>query len=135
AQVADTFKVHKAFVHHVKVKSGNVEAGKEYALDVDATARQKPMIKHTDTNMMHAALRKVLGDRVKQAGSLVDSNRLRFDFTYPRALSGEELGTIEEVVNQEIRRNSEVSVSEMSYDDALKSGALAFFDEKYGAKV
>jgi alanyl-tRNA synthetase len=74
-------------------------------------------------------------ERIKQAGSLVEPNRLRFDFTYPKSLTAEELSTIESLVNAQIENNLPVSVKEMNYDEAMKTGALAFFDEKYGDKV
>jgi alanyl-tRNA synthetase len=135
ASVEDTFKIHKAFVHHVKVTKGAIKAGETLSLVVNEALRRRTMINHTATHMLHAALRKVLGDRVKQAGSLVDSQRFRFDFTFPRAISGDERTEIERLVNEEVRRGSRVVKAEMTYDEAIKQGALAFFDEKYGDRV
>lgn len=135
AKVLTTFKLAKQTVHKIKVEKGILENQRPYSQDVDAVARRQTTINHTATHMLHAALRKTLGERVKQAGSLVDANRLRFDFTYPKALTQEELNKIEDLVNFQIEHNLPVTVKEMNYDDAMKAGALAFFDEKYGEKV
>lgn len=135
AVVEGTTKFGKAFLHHVTVERGTLKAGMPCDLSVDKETRKQTRINHTATHMLHAALREVLGDRVKQAGSLVDSNRLRFDFTFPRGLTPEELKTVEESVNSEIFEDREVKVEEMAFDKAIASGALAFFDEKYGDRV
>lgn len=134
AEVADTIKIAKKTLHQVKVRRGELAAG-EVSLEVDAVLREKTAINHTATHLLHAALRKVLGERVKQAGSLVEPSRLRFDFTYPKALTEEEKSQIEQLVNDEIKRHTSVKSVEMAYDDAMKLGALAFFDEKYGDRV
>jgi alanyl-tRNA synthetase len=102
---------------------------------VDEALRKRTAVNHTATHMLHAALRTTLGDRVKQAGSLVDPTRLRFDFTFPRSVTAEEKTKIENILNQEILAARPVEHREMSYDEAIKSGALAFFDEKYGDRV
>jgi alanyl-tRNA synthetase len=135
AIVESTTKVYKVTLHHLKVSKGKLENGSSYQLSVNPALRTMTAINHTATHMLHAALRKVLGDRVKQAGSLVDPDRLRFDFTYPRSVTEEEIEQIEKLVTDEIWRSSEVSVQEMNYDEAMKTGALAFFDEKYGDTV
>lgn len=135
ASVLTTFKLAKQTVHKIQVKSGTLENQKPYTLEVDESARRSTAINHTATHMVHAALRSVLGDRIKQAGSLVDPSRLRFDFTYPKALTQQEIQQVESLVNSEIKKNLPVSVQEMKYDEAMKTGALAFFDEKYGEKV
>ncbi len=135
ALVGNTFKVAKTIVHQLKVTDGQLQPAKRAKLSVDKQSRKLTAINHTATHMMHAALRKVLGDRVKQAGSLVDSSRLRFDFTYPRGVTADEIKQIETLVNKEIQSSDEVVTKEMKYDDAIKSGALAFFDEKYGDSV
>ncbi len=135
AHIETTTKVAKVIVHKISVHEGQLTSGKAVTLTVDKNLRKFTAINHTATHMMHAALRTVLGDRVKQAGSLVDPTRLRFDFTFPRAVSAEELQKIEKLVNDEIQSGSEVQTQEMKYDDAIKSGALAFFDEKYGDTV
>jgi alanyl-tRNA synthetase len=134
-QINTTFKSGRHFVHAVEVKSGELRPNVTYQLNVDLRNRVRTAINHTSTHLMHAALRRVLGDRVKQAGSLVDPERLRFDFTFPRGLTQEELLQIETLVNETIQKGQDVTVAEMPYDDAVKSGALAFFDEKYGDKV
>ncbi len=135
AEIVDTFKIGKAFVHEALVRKGTVTLGAQCRLVVDAGARKRTAINHTATHLLHAALRKTLGDRVKQAGSLVDGERLRFDFTFPRGVTPEERQQIEAQINDQVRQAATVSVEEMSYDDAIKSGALAFFDEKYGDRV
>jgi len=135
AEVTDLLKVGNVFVHHVQVKEGSLKTGAEYHLKVDEKTRHQTKINHTATHLLHAALRKVLGDRVKQAGSLVDSNRLRFDFTFPRGMTPEEKSQVEALVQEEVFKSTSVEKSEMGYDDAIKKGALAFFDEKYGDKV
>ncbi len=135
ASVLSTFKLAKQIIHKIKVEKGILENQKPYTLDVNPTTRRLTAINHTATHLLHAALRKTLGERIKQAGSLVDSNRLRFDFTYPKALTSDELLKIEALVNSQIEKNLSVIIKEMTYDEAIKTGALAFFDEKYGDKV
>lgn len=135
AEVQQTFKVAKQPVLHLSVKTGVLTLNETYQLQVDPNLRKFTMRNHTATHMLHAALRRILGERVKQAGSLVEPERLRFDFTYPKAVSSEELHRIEFEVNKQVFKNAEVSVAEMSYDEAIRSGALAFFDEKYGSEV
>jgi len=135
ATVLTTFKHQKHFLHRVKVEQGSLSTSLEADLQVDDVTRKRTAVNHTATHMLHAALREVLGDRVKQAGSLVDPERLRFDFTYPRGLAPEEKQKIEAMVNAEVRQNLPVKVEKMAYDDAIKSGAMAFFDEKYGDRV
>jgi len=135
AEVNTTLKSGKTVLHKVTVVSGALRTGDKYRLAIDSSLRRRTAINHTATHMLHAALRKVLGDRVKQAGSLVDPERLRFDFTYPRAVSSEELTKIENIINAEVIADSAVTVAEMGFDEAMKTGALAFFDEKYGDRV
>ena len=93
------------------------------------------MRNHTATHLLHAALRNVLGTHVKQAGSVVDPSRLRFDFTHYAATDPEELAEVERLVNEEILRNVEVHTDVMDLDQALETGAMALFGEKYGDKV
>jgi alanyl-tRNA synthetase len=97
--------------------------------------RSATMRNHTATHLLHAALRQVLGSHVKQAGSVVDGGRLRFDFAHYTAMDAEEVAQVEFLVNQEIMRNTAVSTSVMELDDALSTGAMALFGEKYGEKV
>jgi alanyl-tRNA synthetase len=92
-------------------------------------------LNHSATHLAHAALRHRLGTHVKQAGSLVDPTKLRFDFSHHKAVSADELRAIEDDVNAQIRANADVTSEEMSYDDAVKAGALAFFGDKYGDRV
>ncbi|NBT59499.1 alanine--tRNA ligase, partial [bacterium] len=135
ARVQSTFKVGKHPVLQLKIEEGLMKSGETVRLEVDSLLRRLTMRNHTATHLLHAALRKELGERVKQAGSLVDPDRLRFDFTYPKALQQAELKRIESLVNEQVLKNSKVSVAEMPYDEAIKKGALAFFDEKYGSHV
>lgn len=135
ADVLATTKIAKVIVHKIQVTQGKVTSGARCQLEVDPSLRKQTAINHTATHLLHAALRNVLGDRVKQAGSLVEPKRLRFDFTFPRGLNEEEIRRIETVVNEEIQKSQVVSTKEMPYDEAIQSGALAFFDEKYGDKV
>ncbi|MCX7779012.1 MAG: alanine--tRNA ligase [Patescibacteria group bacterium] len=99
--------------------------------DVSNEEKEKIVQLHTATHLLHATLRQVLGNHVQQAGSDINSERLRFDFTYPRKLSETEIKKIEEIVNQKIKENLEVKFQEMSYEEAIQSGALAFFKERY----
>jgi len=122
-------------VHIGKVESGAFHVGDTVHLAVDARLRKDTAIHHTATHILHAVLRKVLGDHVKQAGSLVGPDRLRFDFTHFTGLSAEELAEIERLINDEIRENQGLSVRVMGLEEALKTGAMALFEEKYGDRV
>ncbi len=136
AAIFNTTKLqNKWHIHFVKVTEGTLKSGEGCDIEVNAENRKATAVNHTATHLLHAALRKILGDRVKQAGSLVDGNRLRFDFSYPRSLTPEEKAQIEALVNTEVAKGTAVSKSEMGYDEAIKAGALAFFDDKYGDKV
>ncbi len=126
----DGLIVHKGKVIHGKVKKGLTASGR-----VDKDTRLDTMRHHTATHLLHAALRNLLGDHVKQSGSLVHPEYLRFDFTHFESLSEEEIKRIEELVNNEIMKNSPVICKEMPYDEAIRSGAIAIFDEKYGDTV
>lgn len=118
-----------------EVVSGKVSVGETIDQHVDEEARQGSERHHTATHLLHAALRTVLGEQVRQAGSLVAPERLRFDFTCPQPVSPENLLAVEALVNGWIFRNSPVDASEMEKSKALDMGALAFFDEKYGDRV
>jgi len=114
-----------------KVENANLKVGDEVEAVVDESRREIAK-HHSATHLLHSALRKVLGEHVTQAGSLVEANRLRFDFTHPKALTKEELQKIQDMVNNVIARGIEGNVAEMSIDEAKKKGAMALFGEKYG---
>jgi alanyl-tRNA synthetase len=134
-RVTDTKRLGDAHLHVGKVESGSFRKGDVVTASVDAPTRQATVLNHSATHLLHAALRKVLGTHVIQKGSLVAPDRLRFDFSHTQPVSPQELETIERLVNAEIRRNSAGNVRHMAYDDAIKSGAMALFGEKYGDKV
>ncbi len=136
AQVRDTvIPVKGLLVHAVTVRRGRLTEGERYRVTVNRAARQACSNHHTGTHILHATLREVLGDHVKQAGSLVAPDRLRFDFHHFAPLSARELERIEEEVNRRIQEDHHVEKAWMSQRDALAGGALAFFGEKYGERV
>ncbi|MBN1573561.1 MAG: alanine--tRNA ligase [Deltaproteobacteria bacterium] len=122
-------------VHMGIVKKGEVKVGDEAALKVNSNLREKTEANHSATHLLQAALRKVLGDHVKQSGSLVSPERLRFDYTHYGQVSKNELDRVEDIVNEEIRNNHEVIVKSLPYDKAIEAGAIALFGEKYGDEV
>jgi len=135
-EVSDTKKpLPELTVHVASVTSGTVRQGDAANLQVDSESRQATALNHTATHILQAVLIEVLGDHVKQAGSLVTPERLRFDFTHFSALTAEELDRVERRVNERIRQNRSVEVNEMSADDAISAGATALFGEKYGDRV
>ena len=134
-RVDDTQKSGEANVHFGSVEQGTLSVGDSVEAVVDADRRQAIRLNHTATHLMHAALRKVLGEHVAQKGSLVAPDRLRFDFSHYEPVSAEQLQEIEDLVNEEIRRNTAAQTDHMTYDDAIESGAMALFGEKYGDKV
>ncbi|MCK4587260.1 MAG: alanine--tRNA ligase [Gammaproteobacteria bacterium] len=133
--VLDTQKQGDTFLHRVKVKSGSVSVDSNVDTQVDVQRRLDTACNHSATHLLHAALRKVLGDHVEQKGSLVDAERLRFDFSHFEAISLDQLAEIENMVNEQIRANVEVETKLMSQEDAVASGAMALFGEKYGDTV
>ena len=134
-EVSNTSKASDQHLHHVKVLQGSVKRGDSLSAEVDAAVRQRTRLNHSATHLLHAALRRVLGEHVQQKGSLVDSQRLRFDFSHPEGVSAQQLKTIETLVNEQIRANTAVQTRLMSMDDAVASGAMALFGEKYGDEV
>jgi len=122
-------------IHGGKVLSGELRKGQSVLLEVDAEKRRTTALNHTATHLLHAALRKVLGNHVKQAGSLVGAERLRFDFTHFSPLSDRQVRDIENLVNERIRDNVPVHTAEMEAEKAFHTGAMALFEEKYGDRV
>ena len=135
-EVKDTVKLSGGKVAHVGViTSGLIKAGDRVTLKVEEENRKKTCKNHSATHLLHKALREVLGTHVEQAGSLVDGNRLRFDFSHFSAMTREELDRVETMVNEKIEANLEVVTREMSIKDARKEGAMALFGEKYAETV
>jgi len=135
-EIRDVAKpVTDLFVHRGIVESGDVRVDQEARLQVDVETREATIRNHTGTHLLHAALRGVLGDQAMQKGSLVGPDRLRFDFTHDAPLRASELDAIEDQVNRWIEANQEGSTREMDYPSAVKAGAIAIFDEKYGDQV
>ena len=134
--VLDTVKDPTGLIIHMGlVISGSVRKGDAVSLKVDGAKREATALNHTATHILHAVLRRVLGDHVKQAGSRVAPDRLRFDFTHFSLIDTDTLETIEDLVNLRIRQNIPTDIVEMDAEDAFKSGATALFEEKYGDRV
>ncbi len=122
-------------VHEATIKKGAIKEGMTLTLAIDSEARQATRCNHTTTHLLHRALREVLGEHVKQAGSLVGPSRLRFDFAHFKAMEPSEIREVERLVNESIRKNYRVTTSVLSYDEAVAKGAIALFGEKYGDEV
>lgn len=133
--VRDTTKTGGAFLHHGLVVLGNLKVGEPLTATVDASVQQATSLNHSATHLLHAALRLVLGDHVQQKGSLVDSLRLRFDFSHFEAIKPEQIKALEDIVNEQIRKNTPVATEEMDIESAKQKGAMALFGEKYGDTV
>src|SRR6266480_3020231 len=126
--VDDTQKIQaEVFGHHGRQRTGVLRVGDTVNAQVDQASRRRAMWNHSATHLMHAALRQVLGKHVEQKGSLVDAQRTRFDFSHPRPLTAEEIARVEALVNAAIQRNDEVTARIMTYDDARRTGEIAFF--------
>jgi alanyl-tRNA synthetase len=123
------------YLHQVQVKKGTLQPGDEVSLTVDARKRKNTAVHHSSTHLLQAALREVLGLHVKQAGSYVGPDKLRFDFTHFRALGKEELRHIENLVNQKVRENIPIKTGTLKYEEAIDQGAIAIFEEKYADVV
>ncbi len=133
--VEDTRAFGDVIAHVGKVTSGGIAVGDRVSATVSRARRADAARNHTATHLLHAALRQVLGDHVRQAGSLVAPDHLRFDYTQPEAPASADLRTVQQLVQERIRDNIPVATTEMSYDDALKTGAMAIFGEKYETAV
>ena len=133
--VEDTKKSGQAIIHHGTVKMGQITSKQAAAAQVIDDVRAASAKNHSATHLLHAALRTVLGDGVAQKGSLVSSEVLRFDFSYDGSISAEELAQVERLVNEQIQKNTTVSIEHMDIDSAMKKGAMALFGEKYGETV
>lgn len=135
-QVIDTKVLIAGITEHVgKVISGQIKISDAAICQIDLFHRQGTSTNHSATHMIHAALRDILGTHVKQAGSLVTADRLRFDFSHIGPMKAEEIQRTQRLVNEKVRSNLDLTVNESSYTDALAGGALAFFDERYGENV
>jgi alanyl-tRNA synthetase len=136
AKVNDTFSpVSGLIVHKATVEQGTIKIGDEVVATVDLEKRDATRRNHTATHLVHAALKEVLGSHVKQAGSVVAPNYLRFDFSHYQPMTTPELMEVEDLVNRYILQNEPVATTMMSIEDAMRSGAVAMFGEKYGSEV
>lgn len=136
AAVTDTYSpVSGLIIHKVAVKRGTIKVGDTVAASVDAAKRDAARRNHTATHLLHAALKEVLGSHVKQAGSVVAPNYLRFDFAHYQPMTADEIAEVEDLVNRYILQNEPVTTDLMKIEDAMRSGAVAMFGEKYGAEV
>jgi alanyl-tRNA synthetase len=136
ATVLDTARVRgDLFSHRIKVESGTFKKGQRVELTVDVEKRKSVARNHTATHLLQYALRTVLGDHVKQSGSLVDRDRLRFDFSHFQSLDPEQIKHVEDIVNEKILANTDVATVVKSKEDAVREGATALFEEKYGETV
>ena len=133
--VIDTHKQGKAFAHIGQLENGNLHIGDDVTAHIDESNRIATSLNHSATHLLHAALQKLLGDHVTQKGSLVNAERLRFDFSHFEPVNQQQLHSIERLVNQQIRINHNVNTDVMNIDQAKASGAMALFGEKYDAKV
>lgn len=133
--VRDTTKTGDAFLHHGVVASGALVIGSPVVAKVDAEVQHATSLNHSATHLLHEALRQVLGEHVQQKGSLVDSQRLRFDFSHFEALKPEQIKALEDIVNREVRKNTPVQTELTDIETAKAKGAMALFGEKYGDTV
>ncbi len=133
--VRDTTKTGGAFLHHGVLASGSLIVGSPVDAQVDADVRHATALNHSATHLLHAALRQVLGEHVQQKGSLVDSQRLRFDFSHFEAIKPAQIKALEDIVNAQVRKNTPVETEETDIETAKAKGAMALFGEKYGDNV
>ena len=134
-EITDCRKAGEHHLHIGRVLSGELKVGDKVTATVDCSVRTATALNHSATHLLHSALQQILGEHVNQKGSLVDSQRLRFDFSHGESISAQQLRDIEHRVNREILRNSPVQTEVMSMDDAVEKGAMALFGEKYGSEV
>ena len=134
-KVRDTQKQNDVFLHIGSLESGEIRRGDTVSARIDEEYRRAVMLNHSATHLMHAALRQVLGEHVQQKGSLVDAEKLRFDFSHYQPLESAQISEIETLVNEQIRGNLDTRVELMDMESAKKSGAIALFGEKYGDTV
>ena len=130
-EVLTTFKVNKLFVHRCEVVNGEILVGEKVHAKIDVEKREEIRLHHSSAHLLQSALTKVLGDEVKQAGSQVEENRMRFDFTFSRAMTPEEIFKTEEIVNKWIAKGLPITTEEMDIEHAKLTGATALFGEKY----
>ena len=135
-EVEDTLKIQaEVFGHHGVLRSGTLKVGDTVDAQVDQAKRARTIRNHSATHLMHKALREVLGSHVQQKGSLVDPDKTRFDFSHNAPMTPEQIAQVEQIVNREILENHPTQAHHMSFDDAVKHGAMALFGEKYGDQV
>jgi alanyl-tRNA synthetase len=134
-EITDCRKAGEHHLHIGKVLSGELKVGETVTATVDCSVRTATALNHSATHLLHSALQQILGEHVNQKGSLVDSQRLRFDFSHGESISAQQIREIEHRVNREILRNTPVQTEVMSMDDAVEKGAMALFGEKYGNEV
>ncbi|MBI5740608.1 MAG: alanine--tRNA ligase [Nitrospirae bacterium] len=134
-EVLDTKRFSDILIHNASVKKGTIRKGMTVSATVDEERRRAIMRNHTATHLLQSALRAVLGDHIKQAGSLVTPDRLRFDFTHFYAMNEREISEVEEIINEQIIKNLPVHKSTTTLDDAVSRGVIALFGEKYGSTV
>ena len=134
-EVLTTFKVNELYVHRCTLLNGDITIGEEVSAKIDAERRAEIRLHHTSAHLLQAGLIKVVGDEVKQAGSQVEENRMRFDFTFSRAMTPDEIKKTEKVINDWIKQGIEVHTDVMSIEEANQTGATALFGEKYGDTV
>ena len=134
-RVEDTQKQGKAYLHLGTQEQGNMHVGDKVVAEVDEIEREAIKLNHSATHLLHAALRRILGEHVQQKGSVVDKDRLRFDFSHNQPVTQEELHAIESLINEKIRENTQSVVKVMPLEEAKKTGAIALFGEKYDSDV
>ena len=134
-EVSDTQISGDQYLHIGRLLSGTISPGDTLQAEVDDTSRTKVRANHSATHLLHAALRQILGDHVQQKGSLVNADKLRFDFAHTGVIEASQLEQIEYLVNQQVRLNTGVDTQVLSYDEAVEGGATALFGEKYGDQV